>query len=79
MAGAPQLDAAARAGSVGIVKRLGAVHPEPLLEGIHLKVPFVDNIIVINIRLNKTNARLIAEVCGRSVVNSHARSVDRLS
>jgi len=39
------------AGNVGVVKRLGAVQPEPLAEGFHLKRPFTDVVEQVNIRL----------------------------
>ena len=38
-------------GHVGVVKRLGAVSPTPLAEGFHLKIPFVDIVEEIDIRL----------------------------
>ncbi len=44
------------AGSVGVVKRLGAVNEIPLEEGIHFKTPFIDTIIHVNIRLNNTKS-----------------------
>tara|TARA_A100001015_G_C15003708_1_gene719726 strand:- start:743 stop:1645 length:903 start_codon:yes stop_codon:yes gene_type:complete len=43
------------AGKVGVVKRLGAVQEIPLEEGFHLKLPFVDKIIDVNVRV--TNSR----------------------
>jgi prohibitin 2 len=39
------------AGNVGVVKRLGAVQPEPLAEGFHFKRPFTDVVEQVNIRL----------------------------
>lgn len=44
------------AGNVGVVKRLGAVQENPLEEGFHLKIPFVDVIIKVDIRLNSTRS-----------------------
>ena len=41
------------AGHVGIIKRLGAVQPTPLSEGFHLKIPFIDEAIQLDIRLRK--------------------------
>ncbi len=38
-------------GHVGVVKRLGAVSPTPLTEGFHLKIPFIDIVEEIDIRL----------------------------
>ena len=38
-------------GHVGVVKRLGAVEPVPLPEGFHLKIPFLDIVEEIDIRL----------------------------
>ena len=39
------------AGHVGVVKRLGAVQSEPLQEGFHLKIPVLDEVIQLDIRL----------------------------
>ena len=39
------------AGKVGVVKRLGAVQPASLPEGFHFKLPFVDQIIKVDVRL----------------------------
>ncbi len=48
------------AGHVGVVKRLGAVQPEPLAEGFHFKKPFVDVIDQIDARLIPINAKATA-------------------
>lgn len=48
------------AGHVGVVKRLGAVQPEPLAEGFHLKRPFMDQVQLLDIRLMPTNAKATA-------------------
>ena len=40
-------------GHVGVVRRLGAVQPQPLPEGFHLKAPFVDQVAAIDVRLHK--------------------------
>jgi prohibitin 2 len=42
-------------GHVGIIKRLGAVKLIPLDEGFHLKAPFIDEIIQLDIRLRKVS------------------------
>ncbi len=42
-----------RAGHVGVVRTLGAVQPEPLEEGFHMKKPFMDQVEEIDIRLRK--------------------------
>ena len=47
-------------GHVGVVKRLGAVSPIPLEEGMHLKTPFVDTVIQVNIRLNNTRSAALS-------------------
>jgi len=44
------------AGHTGVIKRLGAVKPEPLSEGFHLKIPFVDTIEEMDLRLTKAEA-----------------------
>ncbi len=47
------------AGKVGVVKRLGAVQPASLPEGFHFKLPFVDQIIKVDVRLmNSRSAAL---------------------
>lgn len=48
------------AGHVGVVKRLGAVQPEPLQEGFHLKRPFIDQVEQIDVRLMPTHAKATA-------------------
>ncbi len=48
------------AGHVGVVKRLGAVQPEPLVEGFHLKRPFVDEVQQVDVRLIPINAKATA-------------------
>jgi regulator of protease activity HflC (stomatin/prohibitin superfamily) len=47
-------------GSVGVVKKLGAVSSSPLKEGIHFKTPFIDTIIQVNIRLNSTKSSALS-------------------
>ena len=47
----PSLFVIVDAGHVGIVKRLGAVNEVALKEGFHLKLPFVDTVIEMNVRL----------------------------
>lgn len=42
------------AGTVGVVLRLGAARNEPLYEGFHFKIPFVDEVIKLDIRLRNT-------------------------
>ena len=47
------------AGKVGVVKRLGAVQAASLPEGFHFKLPFVDQIIKVDVRLmNSRSAAL---------------------
>jgi prohibitin 2 len=41
------------AGHVGVIKRLGAVQPVPFQEGFHIKVPFIDQVIKLDVRLRK--------------------------
>ena len=41
------------AGHVGVIKRLGAVQSIPLSEGFHLKIPIIDEVIQLDIRLRK--------------------------
>jgi prohibitin 2 len=48
------------AGHVGVVRRLGAVQPQPLSEGFHWKMPFVDQVEQIDIRLTASNAQATA-------------------
>jgi len=44
-------------GHVGVVRRLGAVQPVPLSEGLHFKRPFIDKIEQMDIRLTKATAK----------------------
>ena len=48
------------AGHVGVVKKLGAVQEKPLQEGFHLKIPFIDTIINVDIRLNSDNSKALS-------------------
>ncbi len=48
------------AGHVGVVKRLGAVQPNALPEGLHFKRPFTDSVESLDIRLMPTNAKATA-------------------
>ena len=47
-------------GHVGVIRTLGAVQPEPLSEGFHLKKPFMDKIEQIDIRLTKAISKSVA-------------------
>ena len=44
-------------GHVGVVRTLGAVQPNPLPEGFHLKKPFLDKVEQIDIRLTKAKSK----------------------
>jgi len=44
-------------GHVGVIRRLGAVQPVPLSEGLHFKRPFIDKIEQMDIRLTKATAK----------------------
>ena len=44
-------------GKVGVVRTFGAVQPNALEEGFHLKKPFMDKVEQIDIRLQKANAK----------------------
>ncbi len=44
-------------GHVGVIRTLGAVQPEPLPEGFHLKKPFLDKVEQIDIRLTKAKSK----------------------
>lgn len=48
------------AGKVGVVKKLGAVQPIPMEEGFHLKVPFIDQVVEMNIRLNNSRSEALS-------------------
>ena len=47
-------------GHVGVIVTLGAVQPNPLPEGFHLKKPFMDNIEQTDIRLTKAVSKSVA-------------------
>lgn len=49
-----------QAGHVGVVKRLGAVQPEPLRAGLHIKRPFMDQVEMVDIRLQGAEAKATA-------------------
>ncbi len=44
------------AGTVGVILRLGAAKSEPIYEGFHFKIPFVDDVVKLDIRLRNTRA-----------------------
>lgn len=48
------------AGHVGVVRRLGAVQPAALSEGFHWKMPFMDQVEQLDIRLTASNAQATA-------------------
>jgi prohibitin 2 len=48
------------AGHVGVRRTLGAVQPEPLKEGFHLKKPFLDQVEQVDIRLTASHAQASA-------------------
>ena len=48
------------AGKVGVVKRLGAVQPLSLPEGFHLKIPFADQIIKVDVRLMNSRSNALS-------------------
>ncbi len=48
------------AGHVGVLRTLGAVRPEPLKEGFHLKRPFLDQVEQVDIRLTASHAQATA-------------------
>ncbi|MEM7008987.1 MAG: prohibitin family protein [Thermodesulfobacteriota bacterium] len=47
-------------GHVGVVRTFGAVQPEPLPEGFHLKKPFMDKVEQVDIRLTKAKSKSAA-------------------
>ncbi|TFG76959.1 MAG: prohibitin family protein [Thermodesulfobacteriales bacterium] len=47
-------------GHVGVIRTLGAVQPQPLPEGFHLKKPFLDKVEQVDIRLTKANSKSAA-------------------
>jgi len=49
-----------QSGHVGVVRTLGAVQPEPLREGFHLKKPLVDEVEQVDIRLTASHAKATA-------------------
>ena len=57
------------AGHVGVLRTLGAVQPEPLPEGFHLKKPFIDQVEQVDIRLTASHAQASAAIqeCVKSV------------
>ena len=47
-------------GHVGVVRTLGAVQPEALVEGFHMKKPFMDKVEQIDIRLTAASAKAVS-------------------
>ena len=58
-------------GHVGVIRTLGAVQPEALPEGFHLKKPFMDIIEEIDIRLRKAESRASAASKDLQVVSTN--------
>lgn len=54
------LSVVVEAGHVGVKRTLGAVHPEPLKEGLHFKKPFIDQVEQVDIRLTASHAQATA-------------------
>ncbi len=54
------LSVVVEAGHVGVKRTLGAVHPEPLKEGLHFKKPFIDSVEQVDIRLTASHAQATA-------------------
>lgn len=54
------LSVVVEAGHVGVLRTLGAVHPEPLKEGLHFKKPFIDQVEQVDIRLAASHAQATA-------------------
>ncbi len=48
------------AGHVGVVKRFGAVQDKPLYEGLHFKMPLVDEVVQMDTRLTASEAKASA-------------------
>lgn len=48
------------AGHIGIVKRFGAVQDQYLTEGLHFKVPFIDTVVEIDVRLKRVQSEASA-------------------
>ena len=57
-------------GHVGVVHRLGAVQPEHLPEGFHLKIPFLDSVEEVDIRLRKAENQATAASKDLQVVST---------
>jgi prohibitin 2 len=54
------LSVVVEAGHVGVKRTLGAVHPEPLKEGLHFKKPFIDQVEQVDVRLTASHAQATA-------------------
>ena len=57
-------------GHVGVVRTLGAVNPDPLPEGFSLKMPFVDSVEEVDIRLRKADDQATAASRDLQVVST---------
>ena len=57
-------------GHVGVVRTLGAVQPEALPEGFHLKKPFLDDVAELDVRLRKAESEASAASRDLQVVST---------
>lgn len=57
-------------GNVGVVRTLGSVQPDHLEEGFHLKKPFLDDVVEIDVRLRKAESDASAASGDLQVVNT---------
>lgn len=57
-------------GHVGVVRTLGAVQPEALAEGFHLKKPFLDDVAELDVRLRKAESEASAASRDLQVVST---------
>ncbi|MEL7568422.1 MAG: prohibitin family protein [Dehalobacterium sp.] len=58
------------AGHVGVVVQLGAVQPVALEEGLHFKIPFIQEVVQVEVRVQKTESQQTAASSDMQIVTT---------
>jgi prohibitin 2 len=67
------------AGTVGVVKRFGAVRDTPLPEGLHFKLPFAEEVVPMSTRLTASEAKATAASRDLQIVTTDVTTTYALS
>lgn len=71
-----------KSGTVGVISTMGAVNEIPLYEGFHLRIPFITNVTIIDVKTQKAEADCAAAskdlqtITTSVAVNYHVNSVN---